>query len=72
MKAGKVRFVWRDPAALRGYGAAASLHGHTMHSKECLSFLPRYLHQVPGVSRVVRRYQRPTSPSRPTVDFSRA
>jgi hypothetical protein len=61
MKAGKVGFVWRDPAALRGFNAAASLHGHTMHSKECLSFLPRYLHRVPGVSRVVR-----------AVDFSRA
>lgn len=72
MKAGKVRFVWRDPAALRGYSAAASLHGHTMHSKECLSFLPRYLHRVPGVSRVVRRYQRPSSPARPAVDFARA
>jgi hypothetical protein len=72
MKAGKVRFAWRDPAALRGFGAAASLHGHTMHSKECLSFLPRYLHLIPGVSGVVRRYQRPASASRPAVDFSRA
>jgi len=64
MRAGNVRFFWRDPAALRGFGAAASLHGHTMRSKECLSFLPRYLHQAPGLSRVVRRY--------PAVDFSRA
>jgi hypothetical protein len=72
MKAGNVGFLWRDPAALRGFSAAASLHGHTMHSKECLSFLPRYLHRVPGVSRIVRRYQRPSSPSRPAVDFSRA
>jgi hypothetical protein len=34
-----------------------------MHSQECLSFLPRYLHQVPALSRVVRRA---------AVDFSRA
>jgi hypothetical protein len=72
MRAGKIRFVWRDPAAVRGFGAAASLHGHTMHSKECLSFLPRYLHQVPGISQVVRRYQHPSSASGPAVDFSRA
>jgi hypothetical protein len=40
-----------------------------MHSEECLSFLPRYLHRVPGVSQVVSRYERG---SRPAVDFSRA
>jgi predicted metal-dependent phosphoesterase TrpH len=43
-----------------------------MHSKECLSFLPRYLHRVPGVSGVVRRYQRPSSGAHPRVDFARA
>ena len=38
-----------------------------MHSEECLSFLPRYLKHVPGVSQVVSGYQR-----RDTVDFARA
>jgi len=28
-----------------------------MHSRECLDFLPRYLHHVPGVSQVVSYYQ---------------
>lgn len=36
-----------------------------MHSEECLSFLPRYLHQVPGISQIVKHYQR-------EVDFARA
>jgi hypothetical protein len=40
-----------------------------MHSEECLSFLPRYLHRAPGISQVVSRYQRGP---RPAVDFSRA
>jgi hypothetical protein len=40
-----------------------------MHSEECLSFLPRYLHRVPGISQIVSRYQRGPSPA---VDFSRA
>jgi hypothetical protein len=40
-----------------------------MHSEECLSFLPRYLHCVPGVSQMVSRYERG---SQPAVDFSRA
>lgn len=39
-----------------------------MHSEECLSFLPRYLHHVPGVSQIVSHYQHRASP----VDFSRA
>jgi len=40
-----------------------------MHSEECLSFLPRYLRRVPGVSQIVSRYQRGPQPA---VDFSRA
>lgn len=40
-----------------------------MHSEECLSFLPSYLHRVPGVSQIVRRYERGAPPA---VDFSRA
>jgi hypothetical protein len=39
-----------------------------MHSEECLSFLPRYLHRVPGISQVVSHYERSPSP----VDFARA
>jgi hypothetical protein len=42
-----------------------------MHSQECLDFLPRYLHRVPGVSQVVHRYQRRRG-AQPAVDFSRA
>lgn len=38
-----------------------------MHSEECLSFLPRYLKYVPGVSQVVSGYQQ-----RDSVDFARA
>jgi hypothetical protein len=43
-----------------------------MHSQECLSFLPRYLHKVPGISHVVRRYEQPRAGTQPAVDFSRA
>ena len=51
-------FLWQDPQIARGYRTGVSLHGHTLHSKECLSFLPRYLCRVPGVSHMVRRHQR--------------
>jgi predicted metal-dependent phosphoesterase TrpH len=43
-----------------------------MHSQECLSFLPRYLRRVPGVSQFIRRRQRRLPGGRPGLDFSRA
>jgi hypothetical protein len=65
MKGANVHFTWENPPALRDFRTGVSLHGHTMHSQECLSFLPRYLHRIPGVSQITRRYE-------PAVDFSRA
>jgi hypothetical protein len=62
-----VKFVWRDPRSAEGFHSAVSLHGHTMHSVECLSFLPRHLHHVPGISQVVSHYERARR-----VDFARA
>lgn len=63
-----VDFAWRDSESLNRYRTGVCLHGHTMHSEECLSFLPRYLHYVPGISQIVSRYQRGHRP----VDFARA
>jgi hypothetical protein len=51
--------------AARQFRTGVCLHGHTMHSEECLSFLPRYLHYVPGISQIVSGYER-------HVDFARA
>jgi hypothetical protein len=53
-----------DLKSIRQFKTGVCLHGHTMHSEECLSFLPRYLHQVPGISQIVSHYQR-------EVDFAR-
>jgi hypothetical protein len=64
-----VSFLWDEPRRVGHFGAAVCLHGHTMHSKECLSFLPRYLHRVPGVSQIVTHYE---GGPQPAVDFSRA
>lgn len=63
-----VQFAWREPRSIGKFEAGVSLHGHTLHSRECLSFLPRYLHAVPGVSQVASYYER--GPRR--VDFARA
>ena len=72
MKPPSVHSLWRDPAVIRRFRSGVSLHGHTMHSQECLSFLPRYLHQIPGVSQFIRRRQGRLPGGRPGLDFSRA
>ncbi len=72
MRGSSVNFAWENPPVLRDFRTGVSLHGHTMHSQECLSFLPRYLHRIPGVSRVTRGYQQPSPGAGPAVDFSRA
>lgn len=71
MKDGNLHFLWRDAAAARNFRTGVCLHGHTMHSRECLDFLPRYLHYIPGVSQVARHYQRRRGAQSP-IDFSRA
>jgi hypothetical protein len=61
-------FFWRNPQAALPFSTAVCLHGHTLHSEECLSFLPRYLDVMPGISQVVSHYQRGPR----AVDFARA
>lgn len=65
MNESPVRFLWREPAATRNFRSAVCLHGHTQYSQECLSFLPRYFHQAPGISQIARRYDG-------SVDYARA
>ena len=69
MKDSNVALLWRNADCVRQFSTGVCLHGHTMHSEECLSFLPRYLKRVPGGSHIVTRYQRGPLPA---VDFSRA
>lgn len=63
-----VKFAWKDAEAAGEFRTGVCLHGHTLHSEECLDFLPRYLHQAPVVSQIVDGYER--GPGR--VDFKRA
>jgi hypothetical protein len=72
MQDGNLHFLWQDAAAARNFRTGVCLHGHTLHSQECLDFLPRYLHHVPGVSQAVRRYQQPGRGGQAAIDFSRA
>jgi hypothetical protein len=56
-----LHFLWRNPAIADRFSSGVCLHGHTLHSEECLWFLPRYLQHLPGA----RRYCA-------GVDFARA
>jgi hypothetical protein len=38
----KLTCLWKTPNDAKGYRAAASLHGHTNHSKEGLTFIPKF------------------------------
>lgn len=61
-----VEFLWHHPAIADRFATGVCLHGHTLHSEECLSFLPRYLRMIPGMGPVVRGYERAGA------DFGRA
>lgn len=56
-----------------GFRAAASLHCHTYHSKELLTFIPRYAAMIPIISRLFKRgMDRHFSLYDQMIDFSRA
>ena len=69
MKGSNVSTLWREPGITTRFQTAVCLHGHTLYSEECLSFLPRHLRYVPGIAQIVSRYERGPEPR---VDFARA
>jgi len=58
MKTTQLRFLWDNAAAARPFRTGVSLHSHTMHSQEEISFLPKYAYRVPVVAQAVRRHER--------------
>ena len=68
MNESRVSFSWREPGIFTRFDTVVCLHGHTMHSEECLSFLLGCFRHIPGLSQVVDVYQ--LGPAR--VDFARA
>jgi hypothetical protein len=43
----KLSFLWNAPGVAAKYQAAVSLHSHTNHSKEGLSFIPEFAKRWP-------------------------
>lgn len=56
-----VSFLDQGPGQAREFRTGVCLHGHTLHSEECLWFLPRYLSRIPGAARLTHH-----------IDFARA
>lgn len=73
MTQSKLHFHWNRKAVQLGFRAGISLHSHTLHSREGLGFIPRYVPKIPilrdFVAEQERRYQ--AREGRP-IDYSRA
>ncbi|WP_321471867.1 hypothetical protein [uncultured Paludibaculum sp.] len=69
----KIDLHWREPKAAARYSHGVSLHSHTMHSRETLSFIPRHVPRIPVLGSLVaaqeRRYR---ARSGKDIDYSRA
>ncbi|MGJ5815845.1 PHP domain-containing protein [Paludibaculum fermentans] len=64
---------WREPRTAARYRRGVSLHSHTMHSRETLSFIPRHVPHIPVLGALVgaqeRRYRERTGND---LDYTRA
>jgi hypothetical protein len=66
----RVSYLWKEPRAAAGYQTAVSLHGHTSHSKEGLSFLSEHAREIPVLFWLLQREQeRAKRKGGITVDF---
>ncbi len=54
----EIRLWWKDRRACRSLRTGVSLHSHTLHSREYLTFIPRYLKAIPILGWLVRREAR--------------
>ena len=65
--------LWKEPGTAKKYRAAVSLHGHTNHSKEGLSFIGEYAARNPILRAALATQERDAMvKSAIKVDFARA
>jgi hypothetical protein len=65
--------LWKEPGAAKEYRTAVSLHGHTNHSKERLSFIGEYATRNPILRAAMATQERDAMvKSAIKVDFARA
>jgi len=49
---------WKNRQAAEPFRSGVSLHSHTLHSRENMSFLPRHAYRIPVVSGIIRKHER--------------
>ncbi len=54
----EIHLWWKDRRACRSLRTGVSLHSHTLHSREYLTFVPCYLKAIPLLAWLVRREAR--------------
>jgi hypothetical protein len=73
LKRNAVHRLWEDPKAIGSHRTGVSLHGHTLHSREQLSFLGAFRQQFPIIPAVLavaaRHHRRATGQA---LDWNRA
>lgn len=74
MRDATIDFLWTNRHAARRFAAGVSLHSHTLHSRECLSFISRVTGNVPYLSREIRRHEEQyrTAHEGRSIDMTRA
>jgi hypothetical protein len=54
-----IRFAWTEPASAARFRTGVSLHSHTLHSIESLTFIPRVAAKIPALtSALSRQYEK--------------
>ncbi|HEY1242240.1 MAG TPA: hypothetical protein VGF16_16865, partial [Bryobacteraceae bacterium] len=73
MTSTQLHFAWLNPSVVRRFRTGISLHSHTMHSRESLTFVPRIVQTIPVLRHIVaykeRQYERQNGYP---LDYSRA
>ncbi len=68
-----IRLWWKDRQNCENFRTGVSLHSHTLHSHEWLTFIPQYISALPLVAGFIRREARRHGlPDIPYAEFSRA
>jgi hypothetical protein len=57
VKRTKLHLLWRDRSCPDRFLTGVSLHSHTLHSRESMSFVPRYTAGVPVLANAMRRQE---------------
>lgn len=68
----RISYFWKEPEARKGFRTGVSLHSHTHHSRESLSFVAQMATQYRAIQWYLERQQRKAANAGVEVDLSRA